>query len=257
MIQRRMYALSALVIALGLASCASGTGGASPSSSPASTGSTTATPSATPSDAEPAIAIDAPADDATVSVPFEATGTADTFEAALTVDVLDQEGFTMCVRHIMATSGSGTPGTWTAILAFPPEEDPLPVTVRAYTLSPKDGAMTDLVTRNITVSTDRPDIIMTSPTCGQVYPTGGLIFLLGTAKLFEAALTVELRDAGGTAVVSVPVTAEECCVESQFSSKLTVPADLAPGLYDVVAYSLSPADGSIQNEFTVQIQVTG
>ncbi len=54
-------------------------------------------------------------------------------------------GLTMCVRHLTATSGSGTPGTWEGMLAFPPEEDPLHVTLRAYTHSPKDGSMVDLV----------------------------------------------------------------------------------------------------------------
>ena len=52
----------------------------------------------------------------------------------------------------------------------------------------------------------------------------GSIILTGTATLFEAAFTVELRDSSGTALVTLPVTAEECCVESQFNATLTVPA---------------------------------
>ena len=46
-------------------------------------------------------------------------------------------------------------------------------------------------------------------------------------------------------------------MESNFSSWLTLPNDTPPGLYDVVAYSLSPKDGSVENEFPVQIEVRG
>ena len=129
------------------------------------------------------------------------------------------------------------------------------MTLRAYTYSQVDGSMTDLVEFPITVAPDRPLIIMTNPRCGDVYPPGGPLILTGTAALFEAAFTVELRDSSGTALVTVPVTAEECCVESQFTSTLTIPADLASGFYDVVAYSLNAADGSVENEFAVQIEV--
>jgi len=75
------------------------------------------------------------------------------------------------------------------------------------------------------------------------------------AAVFEAALTVELRDSSGSALVVVPVTAEECCVESPFAAELTIPAGLSSGFYDVVAYSLNAEDGSIENEFPVQIEV--
>lgn len=235
---RRMLGPTALIAALALSACA--------------------TPRVTAASvAEPAITIDLPAEGATLAVPFMVSGTADTFEATLTIDAIDQTGLTMCVRHLTATSGSGTRGTWEGMLAFPPEEDPLPVTLRAYTHSPVDGAMTDLVERPLTISTERPDIIVTNPRCGDVYPVGTLIRVLGTADLFEASLVVELRNSSGTPVVTLPVTAEECCVESNFSSTLTVPADLPPGFYDLVAYSLSPQDGTQENVFAVQVEVVG
>lgn len=264
MFARRMLALTALAAALLLVSCAPDSNGAPPtttgspsvSPSPSPSGSPLAEPSPT-TDEEAAITIDAPTAGATVSVPFAVGGTANTFEAALTIDAIDESGLTACVRHLMATSGSGTRGTWEGVLAFPPEEDPLHITLRAYAYSAKDGSMIDLVEYPLTVSTDRPDIIVTSPRCGDVYPAGTPIQVLGTARLFEAALTVELRDSSGTPVLTLPVTAEECCVESNFSSTITVPAGLASGWYDFAAYSLSAKDGTVENEFTVQIQVTG
>jgi len=203
-----------------------------------------------------AITIEHPADGETVSVPFTANGTANTFEATLTIDVVDAEGLALCVRHLTATSGSPDRGTWQGVLAFPPEEDPLQATMRAYTFSAKDGSMVDLVEFPITIAPDRPNIIVTSPRCGDVYDAGGLILLTGTAALFEAAFTVELRNAS-TTIMTIPVTADECCVESPFSSSLTLPGDLSPGFYDIVAYSLSAKDGTAENEFIVQIEVRG
>lgn len=253
MVIRSMHSLAVVAVVLAVTACASGpASGPGPSPSPASPPATS--PAPTPSEA-PQIAIGSPVDYATVSVPFTVSGEANTFEAALTVDAVDESGMVACVRHLTATSGSGTPGTWEATLAFPPEEDALPVMLRAYAHSAKDGTVVGLVEFPITVSPERPPIILTSPTCGQVYEVGSLILVTGTANLFEAALTVDVRDASGTTVATLQVTADECCVESNFSSRLTLPADIPPGLYDVVAYSLSAKDGSVENEFPVQIEV--
>ena len=245
-------ALAALFAVVALTSCAPGPG-QSPTTSPTDGSPTSSPPPAT----APAIVIGSPAEGETVSVPFTVSGEANTFEAALTVEVVDQSGTGMCVRQLMATPGSGTHGTWEGTLAFPPELNPLPVMLRAYAHSAKDGSIIDLVEYPITIAPDRPPIILTSPACYQVYDLGGLMMVTGTAALFEAALTVDVRDASGTTVATLQVTADECCVESNFSSSLTLPSDIPPGLYDVVAYSLSPKDGSVENEFPVQIEVRG
>jgi hypothetical protein len=245
-------ALAALFAVVALTSCAPGPG-QSPTTSPTDGSPTSSPPTAT----APAIVIGSPAEGETVSVPFTVSGEANTFEAALTVEVVDQSGTGMCVRQLTATSGSGTPGTWEGTLAFPPELDPLPVMLRAYAHSAKDGSIIDLVEYPITIAPDRPPIILTSPACYQVYDRGGLMMVTGTAALFEAALTVDVRDASGTTVATLQVTADECCVESNFSSSLTLPSDIPPGLYDVVAYSLSAKDGSVENEFPVQIEIRG
>jgi hypothetical protein len=266
MFTRRMLALAAVVAALTMTSCSSGSGdtpsSSPPASPPAEESSPTTSPSPDQSDAPDdsataAITIERPDEGETIAVPFIASGAANVFEAALTIDVVDESGMTACIRHLTATSGTGTPGTWQGMLAFPPEEDPLRVTMRAYTFSPRDGSMANLVELPLTISPNRPRIILTSPRCGDVYTPGGAMQLLGTASLFEAALTVELRDTAGTTLFQLPVTAEECCVESQFSSMMTIPTGLSSGFYDVVAYSLSAKDGSVENEFAVQIDVRG
>jgi hypothetical protein len=269
----RFVALAALLAVMTLSGCVPEPGMEPSPSTPAGDSPTpsesqppSASPSASPSGEQPesptdpgdpatgAITIEYPLAGATVPVPFVANGTANTFEAALTIDAVDGSGMQMCVRHLTATSGSGTRGTWQGMLAFPPEEDPLAVTMRAYAFSARDGSMVDLVEFPVLISPERPDIIVTNPRCGDVYEPGGLMLLTGTAAVFEAALTIELRD-GRRAIMSLPVTADECCIESQFTARLTLPSDLSSGFYDVAAYSLSAMDGSVENEFVVQIEV--
>ena len=118
MVIRSMHTLAVVAVVLAVTACASGpASGPRPSPSPASPPATS--PAPTPSEA-PQITIGSPVADATVSVPFTVSGEANTFEAALTIEVVDQSGTGMCVRQLTATSGSGTPGTWEGTLAFPP-----------------------------------------------------------------------------------------------------------------------------------------
>lgn len=189
-------------------------------------------------------------------VPVALGGTSNTFEAALTIDAVNEAGDQLCIRHISATSGSGTPGTWQTLLAFAPEsESPRPVTLRAYELSAKDGSRINLVERPVTLAPERPAIMLTSPSCGDTVASGGVLHVSGLATVFEAQLTVELRDARGIAVFSTNLMTAEGGVESLFGEYVTLPSGLAGGFYDLVAYSMSMKDGSAQNEFAVQITV--
>lgn len=222
--------------------------------SPSSPPPASETPSSPPVIA--AITIDRPLDGARVAVPVETLGTADTFEAALTVDILNEAGGILCMRHITATSGSGTRGTWQALLGFAPERDTdAPVTLRAYERSAEDGSVINLIERQITLSPERPAILLTSPSCGDVVAAGGRLSVQGLATVFEAALTIELRDSAGAAVLSRNLMTAEGGVESPFGELITIPAGLPGGFYDLVALSYSAKDGSIENEFPVQIDV--
>ena len=64
-----------------------------------------------------------------------------------------------------------------------------------------------------------------------------------------------MRDASGAAVFSKNLMTEEGNVESRFSDLVTMPAGLVSGFYDLVAFNISPKDGSIENEFPVRIRV--
>jgi hypothetical protein len=223
---------------------------------PTQTGTAVATGiAASPTPVGAFITILEPGEDAKVSAPFRISGAADVFEAALTVDLIDAADRTLCVRHIMATSGTGTPGTWETTLAIPPPRAAEDVTVRAYSFSAKDGAIENLVARSVTLSADRPAIFVTSPVCGAKVAPGSTLFVQGRALVFEAALVVELRDASGTALVTQTVNAASGTEESDFTTNLVIPAALPSGFYDLVAFDYSARDGSVEHEFSMQIVV--
>ena len=249
--------LVALLLVTALAACAPGP---APTPTPSASSSATASGTATPTDTPPAtsgpvIQIDSPMADARVTVPVTASGTANTFEAALTVQLLTEAGDTLCVREIMATSGSGTEGTWQTDLAFVPPDSDQPAVLRAYERSAEDDSPINVVEVPLVVTPERPPIIIVTPVCGDTVAPGGQIAVTGRAQVFEAQFTLELRDAAGTAVLSQEVTAESGTEESNFSALLTVPADLPGGFYDLVGYDTSAKDGSVQYEFPVQILV--
>jgi len=249
-------ALAAVVLVMSTACASEGT---SPTGSPTPTSTTaTATPTPTPTPtatADPLISIDMPTAGSTVATPVEMSGTANTFEAALTVDALDAAGTQLCVRSIMATSGSGTPGTWQTTLAFPPPAKSGPITLRAYDYSAKDGSMENLVERKATVSADHPAIFITSPTCGQQIAPGSTLTVKGRALVFEAMFTLELRNAAGATIVNTEVTAESGTEESDFTATMALPADAVSGYYDLVAFDNSAKDGTVIDEFSIQLRL--
>lgn len=188
-----------------------------------------------------------------VRVPVVMSGRANVFEGALTIDALDNTGNVLCVRHIQASSGSGTEGTWSDVLAFPPPAADAPATLRAYTFSAENGAMEGVVERDVTLTRDRPDIVITSPSCAQEVAAATLT-VTGMAQVFEAALSVDIRHSSGV-VMTQNVLAASGTEFSPWTATFDL-SGLAPGFYDVVAYSHSAMDGSIQDQFPIQISVS-
>ena len=228
----------------------------SPTPSPSTTSSApTPAPTPTPTPTTPLITIDDPADSASVAVPIAMSGTANTFEAALRIDAIGPTGETLCVRDIMATSGSGTPGTWQSELAFPPLATDETITLRAYELSAKDGSIVNAVEREVNLTAERPAIFIVAPSCGATVARGSIVNVTGRAFVFEAQFTLELRNAGGIPVVSQHVFAAQSGQESDFTATLAIQSALPVGGYDLVAYSLNAKDGSPQDEFSIQIRV--
>lgn len=86
----------------------------------------------------PAIWVDRPAWNAAAGNPIHVTGSADVFEATFRVAVLDGSGKVLADQQVMATSGSGTRGTFDTSVAYTIGKAQYG-TLRVYEPSAKDG----------------------------------------------------------------------------------------------------------------------
>ena len=249
--ERRPTAIGAVLLLWALVACAPGPAPAPSGSSSAETAAPTDTQS--PPTSLP-IDIDSPVADAPVTIPVSVRGTAGAPDTALVVDLLDEDGQTLCVRNLTAAAAaSGAGGAWHTDLAFSPPDAEQPVTLRAYELSAEDGSATNVSERPLTLTPERPPVIITSPACGASIAAGGVLEVRGRAMVPEGQFTVELRDSAGAPVLTEQVTAASGSEESDFSVTLPVPAGIAAGYYDLVGFDNSLKDGSVQYEFPVQL----
>lgn len=218
------------------------------------------TPAASPTaDREPAITLGEPAEGSTVQIPFTMTGTANVFEAVFHIQVLAPNGRTLCARRMMASTGTGTPADWTTKVAFAfpvGVTGNLPVRLRAFDYSAKDGAEENVVERTVNVSPVEPKIVIVEPPCNVNASKTQPLPVNGFAEVFEAALTLELHDEAGETVLTKSILSAEGQTRAPFSTTLdlTDPA-IVPGRYDLVAVSFSPRDGARENEFAIPIEV--
>jgi hypothetical protein len=91
----------------------------------------------------PAIFVETPAIDDTISSPLRLTGTANTFEATFTARLLDADGDVVAEEVVTATSGTGTRGTFDVTIPFTAPAGPATITV--FEPSAKDGSATNVV----------------------------------------------------------------------------------------------------------------
>jgi germination protein M len=95
----------------------------------------------------PPILVEYPLRGDTVTSPVTVRGTANVFEAWLLVDVLSPSGQVLAHRNVMASTGTGTRGTFSVTLPVSPGHR----VVVAYTHSAKNGARIDVVRVPVTV----------------------------------------------------------------------------------------------------------
>lgn len=95
-------------------------------------------------DLSPAILVESPTLGATVGSPLRVTGTANVFEAVFKVNVVDWDGRIIADEVVMATSGTGTRGTFDVTLTFPVERAGRGALI-VFAESPKDGSPIDVV----------------------------------------------------------------------------------------------------------------
>lgn len=92
----------------------------------------------------PPILIEKPLAGDRVSRSFMVSGTANVYEARLVVELQTTSGTILVRRHVSATSGSGTRGTFSAIVVLPTGLRQAVAVVVVYTRSAKDGRPIDV-----------------------------------------------------------------------------------------------------------------
>ena len=102
-------------------------------------------------DLSPAILVESPLPFAEVTSPLRVSGTANTFEAVFQLNVVDGAGAIVYDEHQMATSGTGTRGTFDVTATFEVTR-PGQGAVIAFVYSPKDGSRIDIVEIPVLVS---------------------------------------------------------------------------------------------------------
>jgi hypothetical protein len=91
----------------------------------------------------PSMWVDRPAWGAAIGNPAHVTGSADVFEATFRVSILDASGKVIADQQVMATSGSGTRGTFDTSVPYTVSRGQYG-TLRVYNPSAKDGSPEDV-----------------------------------------------------------------------------------------------------------------
>jgi len=92
----------------------------------------------------PAIVVDEPASGQSVGSPIRVSGTADVFEATVSLRLFDEDGTEVANGVTMATCGTGCRGTFETTLAYTVERDQTGV-LQVYEASAKDGSAINVV----------------------------------------------------------------------------------------------------------------
>lgn len=92
----------------------------------------------------PAILVESPAPGESVTSPVKVSGSANVFEAQLTVEVTDPDGVIAATRSIAASSGTGTRGSFSAEIPFTVGRTGLGEVVFS-SASPKDGKRINII----------------------------------------------------------------------------------------------------------------
>jgi spore germination protein GerM len=95
-------------------------------------------------DMSPAILVESPTLGQTVISPLRITGTANVFEAVFQVNLVDWDGLIIAEEVVMATSGTGTRGTFDETISFTVDQ-PGPGALIVFSESGKDGSPINVI----------------------------------------------------------------------------------------------------------------
>lgn len=98
----------------------------------------------------PFILVEDPAIGERVSSPVHISGTADVFEAVVSVEILDRQGRTVASTFTMATCGTGCRGTYATDVRYD-VDGTQPGTIRVYEVSAMDGSPIHVVDIPVTL----------------------------------------------------------------------------------------------------------
>ena len=102
-------------------------------------------------DPQPPIVVLQPSIGQIVSSPVTVSGTANVFEATVSVRILDAAGAELATTFTTATCGSGCRGVYSVDVAFTVDAEQ-PATIEVYEVSAKDGSRTHVVTIPVTLT---------------------------------------------------------------------------------------------------------
>lgn len=99
----------------------------------------------------PWILVESPGIGERVSSAVHISGTADVFEAVVSIAILDQNGKVIASTFTMATCGTGCRGTWETDVAYDVDATQ-PGTIRVYEVSAMDGSKINVVSIPVTLT---------------------------------------------------------------------------------------------------------
>jgi hypothetical protein len=145
-----------------------------------------------PAAAAAPIEVTAPSDGDIVSSPVTISGTADVFEATVSIRILGESGEILADTFATATCGTGCRGDYSEDVSFNVKRVEQG-TIQVFESSAEDGSMRNVVEIPVTLApkTSNAAITVTGPAPGDVI-TDGNLFISGTADVFEAVVSYRL-----------------------------------------------------------------
>ncbi|MEP6476292.1 MAG: Gmad2 immunoglobulin-like domain-containing protein [Actinomycetota bacterium] len=222
------------------------------SPSPSRTDSPSPTDKQSPTGPAGAIAVTAPARNATVTSPVTISGTADVFEATVSIRILDEAGNVLAETFTTATCGTGCRGDYTIDVPFAVHAEQ-PGVIQVYEVSAMDGSRINTVRIPVTLVPDRVgaiEVLTPQPNTAVTSP----VTVSGTADVFEAVVSIRIIDEMNNVIAetSTMATCGSGC-RGDYSEPVRFVVDREQ-VGRIVVFEYSAKDGSMIN--VVRIPVT-
>lgn len=205
------------------------------------------------------ITITEPREGATVSDALTVSGNASVYEATVALRVLDPEGAVALATFTTATAAAPDRGTWSMRIQMP--NGPAGTwTIEAAEESAEDGSDAFVASRQVEYGgsgtgeeTAVAPITITEPREGAT--VAGAVTVRGEASVYEANVTLRLRDPNGAVRLETFATATDAAPNrGTWSTEIAIP-DAPTGTWTIEAVEVSAEDGSDAFVTTRHVQV--